>query len=72
MLSGQGISRNSGVGGGGENEYRVVTERRLPGKTRTNSLKPPLNHDADEYYAKLHELCHSHDQERIYREANEA
>jgi hypothetical protein len=34
MLSVQGISRNSGGEKGAvKNEYRVVTERRLPGKT---------------------------------------
>jgi len=39
---------------------------------RRNSVETPLHHHSAEYYTKSHEMSHTLDQGRIYREANEA
>jgi hypothetical protein len=61
------------IQGAVKNEYRVVAGRRLAGWNRRNSVETPLHHHhVAKYYTKSHELCHTLDQVRIYREANEA
>jgi len=60
------------IQGAVKNEYRVVVERWLAEGNRKNSVKTPLHHHVAKYYTKSHELCHTLDKGRIYREATEA
>jgi len=60
------------IQGAVKNEYRVVAERRLAGRSQRNSVETPLHHHTVVYYTKSHELCHTLNQARIYHETNEA